>query len=330
VDWNIDISHGETRMGLQYQTVTAEAMMLEHLTWVATNGLLPPSLTPEQYLRLATEAQQWSKQGVAHYRDGQITDALSNFQQALQAYRTLEQPGAEANVLVAIARLYYGLGDYIWAVDYARQGLAVGRKLNEIAIIQQALNYLGNSYRHLGDLQKALNYMDESLTLAQADGDQAAEMRALNNLALIYRTRSETGMAVPLYETSLRIAEELQDVDTQEQILRNLGNTYHALGDSQRAIEYYDRLLQLARNHSGRPGGEQDFAQPEQCLLRPGGLWPRHPVPTRASGLGAPPSGATGGNANLRKFGDRLRRLRRTAASAGISGATVACRPQLE
>lgn len=221
------------------------------LVWLglpeALSGYLSegPALSTGQRACLLAEAHQWLKQGIAQYRQGQYTPALAILQQALQAYRSLGHHSGEGKVLLTLASLYYQLADYLWSMDYARQSLAVARRIPDRHLSQQALSYLGNSYRHLGELKKALEAMAQSLATARELGDLAAEMRSLNNLALIYRLQGNTTQAAQLYDASLSLAISLGDLWVQAQVLQNLGNTYLAQGNPRRAIDCYDRLLQL-------------------------------------------------------------------------------------
>jgi tetratricopeptide (TPR) repeat protein len=94
---------------------------------VAASSSTSP-LSPEERKCLMAEAHQWLKQGIAEYRQGQYTPALALLQQSLQAYRSLSHQSGEGKVLLTIASLYYQLADYLWAMDYARQSLAIAQK----------------------------------------------------------------------------------------------------------------------------------------------------------------------------------------------------------
>ena len=193
------------------------------------------------------EAAQWSRQGLAHFRQGDYAQALTFLQQALYAYRNLGDQPREARVLHLLGNLYYRLADYLWAADCGRQYLKVAHSLGNGQLVQQALEHLGNSYRHLGDLKQALEYMSQSLNLAKLTGDRQAEMRCLNNLAMVYRAKGLTRQAVTLYEASLQLATALGETTIRLQILQNLGNTYLALRDFKGAIACYETFLQSSQ-----------------------------------------------------------------------------------
>lgn len=208
----------------------------------------PPVAVADRPQR-AMESAQGLKQGLAEFRQGRFTTALTLLQQALQGYQSLADDPHEAKVLLALASICYRLADYLWAADYGRQCLHLAYTLKDLPLQQQVLEHLGNSYRHLGDLQQALEYMGQSLNLAKDLQDAAAEMRALNNLAMVYRAKGLTRQAATLYEASLLMAQNLRDTTVQLQILQNLGNTYQTLRHYAQAIECYEKFLTL------NPGG---------------------------------------------------------------------------
>ncbi len=199
----------------------------------------------------AAEVTRWLKQGLAHLRQGHYKPALALLQKALQGYRRLGDKPRQAQVLSALAHLYYRVADYLWAADYGRQCLRVAWELGDEALIQETLSHLGNSYRHLGNLQRALEYMTQSLNIAKKMGDRSGEMRSLNNLAMVYRAKGLTRQAATLYEASLLMATTLGDRATAIQILQNLGNTYFTLQEYAQAIDCYSRLIDLNETSPG-------------------------------------------------------------------------------
>lgn len=197
---------------------------------------------------LATEASQWLRQGLAHWRQGEYSPALALLQQSLQSYRSLVDQEREARVLLILATLYYRVADYLWAADYGHQCLKVAQELQNPDLIQRVYEHLGNSYRHLGDQTKALEYMGQSLRLAKRTGNLHGEMRSLNNLAMIYRAKGLSRQAATLYEASLLLAQALGDTTVQLQVLQNLGNTYQSLREYYQMIQCFDTFLNLSAN----------------------------------------------------------------------------------
>ena len=122
-----------------------ERLLLEETLVPSREELTEQKLTSEQQKCLSAEAKQWLKQGCAHHRQGNTVAALADFQKALRTFQTLSQTRSVAKVALLMAQLCYGLADYLWATDYARQGLQLSRQLADTALLHQALSCLGNS-----------------------------------------------------------------------------------------------------------------------------------------------------------------------------------------
>lgn len=202
-------------------------------------------LSPLDQRYLGQDAEQWLHQGLSYFQESRFTPALALIQQSLQAYKRLDDRSMVARVLLIQAVMHYRLGDYLCAVDYGAQCLAVAQDLDNLPLVQEVLDHLGNSYRHQGNLSQALEYMNRSLALARQLQDQSAEVRALNNLAMVYRARGGNHEAAAIYQASLEIARELEDLTIQMQILQNLGNTYRSLQHYSQAIRCYEAFLDL-------------------------------------------------------------------------------------
>jgi tetratricopeptide (TPR) repeat protein len=128
-----------------------DSLFWEETVEIALDQSAKQALTSAQKTQLAIEANQWLKQGVAHKRQGNIVAALADFEKALQTYKQLEHTRSVAQISLVMAHLCYSLADYLWAVDCARQGFEMARRLSNPSLMQQTLSCLGNSYRHFGE-----------------------------------------------------------------------------------------------------------------------------------------------------------------------------------
>jgi CHAT domain-containing protein len=150
--------------------------------------------------------------------------------------RAQDQAG-EAAALGSLGNAYRLQGDYVEAVLYLEQSLALGRKLHQTAHILSALNGLGNafaslakrSYRQLQYAQQAadnseirrfsqeaerynraaIRYVENSLALARAQDDTINQVRSLINLTGLYRQTG--GAATPILQQAEQLWQRLPD-----------------------------------------------------------------------------------------------------------------------
>jgi tetratricopeptide (TPR) repeat protein len=145
---------------------------------------------------------------------GRKQEALSYYEQALQAYREVEDRAEEGRVLNSVSRLYYDLG----------RG------------------------------QEALQSMKQALRLNQEEGDRKAEGATLNNLGLLYDDSGYKEEALRYFEQALRISQEEGEREGEGMMLNNIGRVYHSLGKKQKALSYYEQALRISQDIGNRRG----------------------------------------------------------------------------
>ena len=78
----------------------------------------------------------------------------------------------------------YTKRDYVKAIEYHRQRLAIAKEVGDRAGEGLTYGNLGNAYRSQGDFSKAIEHHGQRLAIAKEVGDRAGEGMAYGNLAL--------------------------------------------------------------------------------------------------------------------------------------------------
>ncbi|MBD2033758.1 tetratricopeptide repeat protein [Leptolyngbya sp. FACHB-321] len=211
----------------------------------------PPAVAQTTDSREA-EAEQLLQQGYQQYQTGQVSAALTSWQQALQLYRALKNRQMESQALGDLGSAYRSLGDYPKAIEYGEQSLAIASEVKDRPMEGIVLSNLGSAYSSLGNYPKAIEYEEQSLAIAREVKDRPMEGRALSNLGSAYSSLGNYPKAIEYGEQSLAITREVKDRPMEGRVLGNLGNFYSSLGDYPKAIEYGEQSLAIAREVKDR------------------------------------------------------------------------------
>jgi DNA-binding CsgD family transcriptional regulator/tetratricopeptide (TPR) repeat protein len=143
---------------------------------------------------------------------------------------------ARMKALYRAGRLALQAGDYPQAVAFARQSLALGRRLGDLQGAASALGLLGWIAHWRGDRDEAGPRLEESLALARSSGDQRTAARALLWLGDLRLRQGADERAAVLLEESLALFQELGDGWSMAWALLALGQVARLRGDYKRAV----------------------------------------------------------------------------------------------
>jgi DNA-binding SARP family transcriptional activator/tetratricopeptide (TPR) repeat protein len=205
------------------------------------------------------------------FRPGHWHELAATWQEALNAARRLQDPGAQAyahNLLAYVevhlgrhgraehhfgrALLLYGQngdrngqahthrnfgflrwrqGDKLGALHHTQQSLAGYRVVGNPNQTAKALNAVGWCHAHLGDYAKALAHCHEALTLHREARDVAGEASTWDSLGYAYHHLDEHNRANHCYTRSVELYAEAGDRYNQADALTHLGDSHRAAGD---------------------------------------------------------------------------------------------------
>jgi len=164
-------------------------------------------------------------------------------------------PGNARFVYCRLGLAFDALGDFVKAIEYQTQHLAIAKEEGDQMGEGQAYANLGNVYGSLGDFTKAIEYHTKHLAITKEVGDRAEEGKAYGNLGAAYDGVGDFCRAIEFHTQRLAIAKEMRDRPGEGRAYGNLGGTYAAQGDFSKAIEYLTQRLAIAKEVRDR-GGE--------------------------------------------------------------------------
>ncbi|HUO86890.1 MAG TPA: sigma 54-interacting transcriptional regulator, partial [Thermoanaerobaculia bacterium] len=176
---------------------------------------------------------------------GETDAALAAARRALAraGERGLEEQRAQ--LLDALAMLFYGRGEFRLAERLERRALAVARRLGASSedLVLRLRNNLGNVRWKLGDHRAAEEAYRENLDHCRATHDPWGQARALNNLGILAATRGDWRAARGLLAEGLLITRRLGSPEQEAMARLNLGEVEEVLGNWPRARRHLERGL---------------------------------------------------------------------------------------
>ncbi len=124
-----------------------------------------------------------SNMAEANIQLNNVSEARSQFEQALSIYREVDEPARLTDVEIKLARLYRQEGSLDQALKLARQALDRASGMDDRSLHLRVLAELASIQATLGDFQSAYQFQSEYMNLAgrvqvERAGQKAAEMEA--------------------------------------------------------------------------------------------------------------------------------------------------------
>jgi tetratricopeptide (TPR) repeat protein len=139
-------------------------------------------------------------------------------------------PSAAAGLYVAMAHLYFALGNTAELLKMAEEGARLADNAGDQRLLAEAENRRGVALTFTGRQNEAMVACERAARLAEAAGDLYTAAGALNNVAVAYRQLGQYRDAVPWSERSVEIAERLGDPGEIAFSRMALAYAYHVLG----------------------------------------------------------------------------------------------------
>lgn len=213
----------------------------------------------ESALETARRDGDTHRQIIATYYLGQTIASMGEFgvtqalyEQALPLARAIGGDDL-TQILSGLGGNAWRLGDLDAAEAFVREGLALARASQAIALEAQATNLLGLIAGARADLDTEKSCYEQCLLLSRQIGDLFREAIALANLGVIAILNDSPREAIRYLETCL---EMFNDLGRRESVALNLGNLAHAymiLGDMETARAQTREMLVLSRQLGARP-----------------------------------------------------------------------------
>ncbi|WP_458789459.1 CHAT domain-containing protein, partial [Adonisia turfae] len=191
---------------------------------------------------------------------GDYIQALDYYQQSLAIRQDIGDRRGEGMMLNNIGGIYDSQGDYIQALDYYQQSLAIRQDIGDRRGVGESLNNIGGIYDSQGDYSQALDYYQQSLAIRQDIGDRRGVGESLNNIGGIYDSQGDYPQALDYYQQSLAILQTVDSPEIEAVSIANIGRWFEQQGQSALAIIF---LKEAVNTYEIIRTNNQDFSSQE-------------------------------------------------------------------
>lgn len=155
---------------------------------------------------------------------------------------------AQSNILSVLASAYNDNGQYTEALSTYQQAVQVAAQLNDTADQIQQLQFVATAYRQLGNFDKALEASQQAVAIAREKlpDDKRVVIGALISLAQAYDAFGRYTDSLATYQQALTIAKTTENINIQSALLNNIGNVYLNQGQYLQALQYLQQVRSMA------------------------------------------------------------------------------------
>ncbi len=211
-------------------------------------------VTPLVVAQSQNQLDNLLRQGATQFRRGQMTAALTTFQQALALARQAKDRRGEATILNNIGLIYNSVGQPQRALEFYQQALPIIREVNDRTGEAITLSNIGLVYNNIGQPQRALEFYQQALPITREVNNRLGEASTLTGIGFVYNNIGQPQRALEFYQQALLIIREVNDRTGEAVILNNIGGVYDSIGQPQRALEFYQQALPIRREIGDRAG----------------------------------------------------------------------------
>jgi tetratricopeptide (TPR) repeat protein len=174
---------------------------------------------------------------------GRAEQAGETLASALNLARTLQDSGAEADVLLEQAMLAGRSGEWEPAIALCDGSLAQAEALGDGSRGAKALLSSGFFCFEQGEWQIAVDRLQRALALLAAQPDDLLRARVLGNLGILHDASGRRAEAVTFFQESLETFARLDRPMDTARGLSNLGYVHYNLGELEQAVDCFTRAL---------------------------------------------------------------------------------------
>ncbi len=194
---------------------------------------------------------------VYHLALGQLPQALTYYQQALQLRRQAQDRAGEWATLDELGDLYADQGQNRQALTHYQQALAIVRQLKDRNSETYRLTRIASMHLRLGEPDLALASYQQALRNQEQERDYAGQGLTLTNMGVVYVNQGHYAQAIATYQKALAMFERLPTFfgGARSALLNNLAGAYFGIGDYKAALEQAEAALQIVSRFREQPQG---------------------------------------------------------------------------
>jgi eukaryotic-like serine/threonine-protein kinase len=188
--------------------------------------------------------------GVAYQRLGDMDNAISHYNLALQARLQVNNTLGAATSMANLAPLLAIRGEYALAVTHLNTSLTIYQQANDKQGTSDTFNELGVLYEEQGEYHSALEYYRKSLNLRMDLDDDWLKAESLNNVGYIYFLLADPEHAQVYWQQAEQYYRQIDDPVGLLRVKQNQGQLALQKGDWRKAYRLFESTLQQAKQLS--------------------------------------------------------------------------------
>jgi signal transduction histidine kinase/Tfp pilus assembly protein PilF len=152
---------------------------------------------------------------------------------------------SRVNILNNLSKYSAQAGNYAGSIQYAKEGLALGKKLNYKKGVVSAYNNIGNTFLAQGEYARALEHLLAALKISEEIGYKLGLTETFNNIGGIYLNKEQFSEAIKNHSAALKVALEINNKPRIAASYGNLGIDYARMKRYKEAKENYTLCLNM-------------------------------------------------------------------------------------
>jgi len=185
--------------------------------------------------------------GFVYHSNGEIKNALSYFNDALQIQREIKDSVGIASSLNNLAYILESQGDIYSALNFHHESLKINEIRKDSMLIATSLNNIGIIYRNQSETKKAYDYFKRASNIQIRVNDQEGLISSLNNLGAVYLSMDSLQKSFASYDEPLKISQQTNDQDGVATALNNLGMLHKRQKNYPLALKYLLQAYQVEK-----------------------------------------------------------------------------------
>lgn len=190
--------------------------------------------------------------GLLYQLDGQLQQALEQFQQGLLLAGRLNDPVKTATFLTQVGQLYSEEGDWEKSQDYYERSLTILEQAHDSSNLLVTLGQYDQLCRKRADYDRAITFAQRGLDLALQTKRSSETAIFLHDLGMIYLDKQDWEQAQVYGQQELDLACQMVNITNQLRALNVLAQSRLGLKDLKAARQLATQGLQLAESSSSK------------------------------------------------------------------------------
>ncbi|MBT8219578.1 MAG: tetratricopeptide repeat protein [Bacteroidia bacterium] len=186
--------------------------------------------------------------GLAYYFKSNFPEVMTNWQQSLEAFESIDHTEGISNLLNNLGAVAYSKGDDPKALEYYLGSLRAAEKINNEERMATAYVNIGAVYANDGNTyREALENYAKALAISERTGKKDAIGTTALNIGELYLNQGNADQALLQFQKSLSVLQEIGGhVSTA---FASLGRGHAEKGEYLTAIEYYNKAIAEAEKN---------------------------------------------------------------------------------